>query len=145
MRTNKGLIRIYLTLFLIGLATIILSITSSEHKEHVALFKAEVQNDGFEVVKKYRLAETRFVEGLEFIDDSHLLMSSGSYGDSHLDVLNIETDPVQTVKSTPLNSQYFGEGVSKADDEFIMMTYQNRKAFRFSSDLELLETMEMPS
>ena len=72
-------------------------------------------------------------------------MSSGSYGDSHLDVLNIGQEPVQTVKSTPLDSQYFGEGVSKADNEFIMMTYQNRKAFRFSSDLELMETMEMPS
>jgi glutaminyl-peptide cyclotransferase len=91
-------------LFLIGLATIILSIISSEHKEHVSLFKAEVQNEGFEVVKKYKLAETRFVEGLEFIDSEHLLMSSGSYGDSHLDVLNIGQEPVQTVKSTPLDS-----------------------------------------
>lgn len=101
-----------MTLFLIGLATIVLSIISSEHKEHVALFKTIVENEDFKVIKKYKLAETRFVEGLEFIDSTHLLMSSGSYGDSHLDVLNIETDPVQTVKSTSLERQFFGEGVS---------------------------------
>ena len=39
VRTNKSLIRIYLTMFLIGLATVVLSIISSEHKESVALFQ----------------------------------------------------------------------------------------------------------
>jgi hypothetical protein len=39
IRTNKGLIRVYFTLFSIGLSTIILSIIFSEHKESVALFK----------------------------------------------------------------------------------------------------------
>jgi len=33
----------------------------------------------------------RFVEGLEFINGTHLLVSSGLNGDSHLDIINIQT------------------------------------------------------
>jgi glutamine cyclotransferase len=39
-------------------------------------------------------------------------MSSGSYGNSHIDILDIETDPVATVKTVPIDSIYFGEGVT---------------------------------
>lgn len=118
IRTNKGLIRVYLTFFFMSLATIILSIISSEHKESIALFKNYTSDQitkytgEFKILKKLPIAETRFVEGLEFLDETHLLMSSGSYGNSHLDVLDIETNPVKTVKSVPIDSIYFGEGVT---------------------------------
>lgn len=74
-------------------------------------------------------------------------MSSGSYGKSFLDVLDIETDPIATVRSVALDSKYFGEGVTYLQDkgEFLMMTYKQHKAFRFNSDLELLEELTMPS
>lgn len=93
------------------------------------------------------IAETRFVEGLEFIDETHLLMSSGSYGNSHLDVLDIETNPVKTVKSVPIDSIYFGEGITylKESNEIIMLTYRKRKAFRFDLDLMIIEQMIIPS
>lgn len=83
------------------------------------------------------MPETRFVEGLEFIDSQHLVMSSGMNGDSHLDIMDIETDPISIVKSTKLDSQYFGEGVSVSGDDLLMMTYKAQKAFRF--DKETLE------
>ncbi len=51
IRTNKGLIRVYLTFFFISLATIILSIISSEHKESISLFK-NYQNTNVQT-KKY--------------------------------------------------------------------------------------------
>lgn len=87
------------------------------------------------------------MEGLEFIDDNLLLMSSGSYGNSHLDILDIDTDPVATIKTVSIDSQYFGEGTTylKEAEEFIMLTYKKRKAFRFNTDLKLLEEMTIPS
>jgi glutamine cyclotransferase len=83
------------------------------------------------------MAETRFVEGLEFMDEKHLLMSSGSYGNSHIDILDIETDPVATIKTVPIDSIYFGEGVTylKELDHIIMLTYRKRKVFRYNSKL----------
>lgn len=98
-------------------------------------------------MKAYPIAETRFVEGLEFIDETHLMMSSGSYGNSHLDILDIETDPMETIKSVQISDIYFGEGVTYVPEtgETIMLTYRKRKAFRFNQDLELIEELTIPS
>ena len=76
-----------------------------------------------------------------------LLMSSGSYGNSHLDILDIRNEPLQTVKTVPLESVYFGEGITYLPDtkEIIMLTYKKRKAFRFNLDLVLLEEMIIPT
>jgi glutamine cyclotransferase len=135
---------VYLTLFFVGISTIVLSIISSEHKEHVTLFKTLPDGEQFRIVKKWPLAETRFVEGLEFVSDTELLMSSGSYGGSHIEILSLEHEPVETVRSQALASQYFGEGVSKVGEEYLMMTYQNRKVFRFNSAFEVTQIMDMP-
>jgi len=74
-------------------------------------------------------------------------MSSGSYGNSHLDIIDITTEPVQTVKSVPISKEYFGEGVTLVPEtgDIIMLTYRKRKAFRFTQDLELVEEMTIPS
>lgn len=91
-------------------------------------------------MRQYPLQETRFVEGLEFIDETHLMMSSGSYGNSHLDILDIETDPVQTIQTVPISDKYFGEGFTYVPEtgDIIMLTYRKRKAFRFNKALELV-------
>ena len=105
--------RVYFTIFAIGLATVIQSIILSEHKESVALFKkypaelempmpytenktpvtpvkSQTSTQGqFRILNQYMIAEQRFVEGLEFLNDTMLIMSSGSYGNSHLDILDI--------------------------------------------------------
>ena len=76
-----------------------------------------------------------------------LIMSSGSYGNSHLDILDIRKEPIQTVQTVALDSIYFGEGITFLPDtkEIIMLTYKKRKAFRFNLRLELLEEMIIPS
>lgn len=89
------------------------SIILSEHKESVALFKkypaelemplpvienktpvtpvkSQTSTQGqFRILNQYMIAEQRFVEGLEFLNETMLIMSSGSYGNSHLDILDI--------------------------------------------------------
>jgi len=94
------------------------------------------------------LSDQRFVEGLEFLDDTTLIMSSGSYGNSHLDILDLKTNPVRTIKTTAIDAQYFGEGITYLADknEIIMMTYKKHKAFRFGSvDLNLIQELTIPA
>ena len=82
------------------------------------------------------------------MNDLTLIMSSGSYGNSHLDILDLSTNPVKTVKSTAIDSQYFGEGITYLADknEILMMTYKKHKAFRFgSSDLSLIQELTIPA
>lgn len=154
IRTNKGLVRVYLTMFWIALSTIILSIISSEHKESITLFKqyqtTDVQllspNQQFEIISRLPIKEPRFVEGLEFISQNELLMSSGEYGSSYVDLIDITELPLMPKLSHALDSDYFGEGITFLDDaeEILMMTYRAHKAFRFSKDLELLQELTMP-
>ena len=104
------------------------SIILSEHKESVALFKkypTELEmplpvfesktpvatptsitstQGQFKILNQYMIAEQRFVEGLEFFNETMLIMSSGSYGNSHLDVLDLSTNPVKTVKTTAIDA-----------------------------------------
>jgi glutamine cyclotransferase len=102
IRTNKGLVRVYFTMFWIALSTIILSIISSEHKESITLFKqyqtTDFQlvspNQQFEILSKLPIGEPRFVEGLEFISEYELLMSSGEYGSSYVDLIDITELPL---------------------------------------------------
>ena len=103
---------------------------------------------GYKILDKVMIAEQRFVEGLEFIDDKTLIMSSGSYGNSHLDVLDLETSPVKTTRTTSIDAKYFGEGLTflPGANEILMMTYKKHKAFRFKlDDLSLIEELVMPA
>lgn len=75
------------------------------------------------------------------------MMSSGMYGNSHLDILDIETNPMETIRSVPIAEKYFGEGVTFIPEtgDIIMLTYRKRKAFRFNAALELIEELTIPS
>ena len=48
---------------------------------------------GSDLVREYSLEKTRrsFVEGLEFIDDDHMFLSSGSFG-GFLDLVQVNDD-----------------------------------------------------
>jgi glutamine cyclotransferase len=80
--------------------TVVLSIISSETKTHYELRMGKPSPpdlsmtltssapEGVEFLHEYDLNEGgRFVEGLEFADDQHLMMSSGLYGGSFLEIL----------------------------------------------------------
>lgn len=86
------------------------------------------------------------MEGLEFLNDHELLMSSGEYGSSYLDIIDIDQEPLLPKASVSLESKYFGEGITylPSKGEILMLTYRQRKAFRFSKDLQQLETLDIP-
>lgn len=84
----------------------------------------------------------RFVEGLEFINGTHLLVSSGLNGDSHLDIINIQTMVIEA--TTAIEQRHFGEGITILGDIIYMLTYQTRALFKFNMDLQLLSTLTIP-
>lgn len=79
------------------------------------------------------LPAKRFIEGLEFINRTHLLVSSGLTGDSHLDILNIETMMIEA--TTRIDYHHFGEGITILGDTIYMLTYQTRALFKFNMGL----------
>ena len=71
---------------------------------HVKMGKPEAptfdtNSDGVHILHEYDLVEGgRFVQGLEFLNRTHLLMSSGIYGGSFLELLKIvDTKKIETV------------------------------------------------
>ena len=103
-------------------------------------------NQQFEILSRLPIGEPRFVEGLEFISENELLMSSGEYGSSYVDLIDITELPLVPKQSQALDSDFFGEGLTflSENEEILMMTYRKHRAFRFSKDLELLQELTMP-
>ena len=84
----------------------------------------------------------RFVEGLEFLNSTHLLISSGLVGNSHIDIINIETMKIEA--TTAIEAKHFGEGITIFGDNIFMLTYQTRALFKFDMNLKLLNTLTVP-
>ena len=110
-RINKPLALIYASLFVLSVTTIVLSIISSENKTHFELrigkpsppnladTLADNAPEGVEFINEYALNEGgRFVEGLEFLNNTHMLMSSGLYGGSFLEILSINDDKIESAQ-----------------------------------------------
>jgi glutamine cyclotransferase len=72
-------------------------------------------------VEQFVLPSKRFIEGLEFINSTHLLMSSGLTGNSHLDIINIETMKIE--RTIAIEAKHFGEGITILKDTIYMLTY----------------------
>jgi len=89
------------------------------------------------------LPASRYVEGLEFINSTHLLMSSGLVGNSHLDIINIKNMKIEA--STAIQEMHFGEGITILKDTIFMLTYTTRALFKFDMNLKLLETLTIPT
>ena len=71
-------------------------------------------------------------------------MSSGTYGNSHLDLLNINS--MVNEKSVGIDSQYFGEGITRLNNgDIYMLTYRSRTALHFNAEFELIKTFTIPS
>jgi glutamine cyclotransferase len=88
------------------------------------------------------LPSKRFIEGLEFINSTHMLMSSGLTGNSHLDIINIET--MQIERTIAIEAKHFGEGITILKDTIYMLTYLTRALFKFDMDLKLQSTLTIP-
>jgi len=78
------------------------------------------------IIKTYPHDRTAFTQGL-VIEDGILYESTGEYGSSTLKKIDLETGEV--IDSTPLSSEFFGEGITIMNDRVIQLTWRSGKGF----------------
>ncbi len=86
---------------------------------------------GYEVVNRYVHDGTAFTQGLEY-SGGGLYEGTGLYGESTLRHVALETGAV--LQSVPLDSKYFGEGITLWDDRIIQITWRERTALVYDRD-----------
>jgi len=91
----------------------------------------------FEIVKTHvRTGTQYYTEGLSFKNSTHLIESTGLYGESGIQYVKLST--MKVTKRTKLGANYFGEGTdfftSTVGDELIMLTYKERKMLIFNKN-----------
>lgn len=78
---------------------------------------------GYRVINKYPHDKEAFTQGLLFHDD-FLYESTGLEKQSSLRKVDLKTGEV--LKRLKLDDKLFGEGLTRFDDQFIQLTWQNR-------------------
>ena len=105
----------------------------------------------YEVLNILKRDDANFLEGFFYDSDKgHFYESAGLYGESKIQVLQLNEDSLLQDKTHmyQLPSQYFGEGLApRSDSEFALLTYKSRKIFTVDRDtMQMLNTSyEIPS
>ncbi|MBW4437131.1 MAG: glutaminyl-peptide cyclotransferase [Pleurocapsa minor GSE-CHR-MK-17-07R] len=93
------------------------------------------------VLAEYPHNTQDFTQGLVMDADGRLFQSTGLYGSSELQELDLETG--EELRSVALDEAYFAEGLALVDDRLIQITWQENTAFVYDVEtFELLETFE---
>ena len=85
----------------------------------------------YEIIKTYPHDEKAFTEGLAF-DNGVLYESTGLYGNSTLRRVQLETG--KTLQVQALQNQFFGEGITIADNRIIQLTWQSHVGFVYDKN-----------
>jgi glutamine cyclotransferase len=80
------------------------------------------------------LSFQNYSQGLTYAN-GHLYESTGLYGESTVRIL--DPDTAEVIKSVPMPSTLFGEGMAYINDELVQITWKSRKGFVY--DPETLE------
>ena len=78
---------------------------------------------GYQVVARYPHDAAAFTQGLS-VSNGQLFEGTGQNGRSTLRLVDLKSGQVQ--KMTPLNRQYFGEGITAMNGHIYQLTWQNR-------------------
>ncbi|OYU81917.1 MAG: glutamine cyclotransferase [Flavobacterium sp. BFFFF1] len=90
----------------------------------------------YTVVNTFPHDTTSFTEGLEFYRDT-LLEGTGQYGASKL--LKVDYKTGRILKESPLQSEYFGEGITVLGGKIYQLTYKEKTGFIYNADTWKLE------
>lgn len=99
--------------------------------------------------------ERYFTQGLSFVNSTTLLETSGLYGESHLQYINLDDKTHSVIRddSKPkitLEKSQFGEGSDilqgkNPSEQFIyFLTWTTRKIFKYDLNLKLQDTLDLP-
>jgi glutaminyl-peptide cyclotransferase len=76
----------------------------------------------FVILNRYKHDTNAFTQGLQVIDGTYFLESTGQYGASTIRKVEIKSGAVKS--STSLESKYFGEGAVKVKDYYYQLTWR---------------------
>lgn len=93
--------------------------------EHI-LLAAHVPQYKYEIINTYPHNKSNFTEGLT-LNNGYLYESTGLYGKSKLQKIELNTGKVLQSYSLPL--QYFGEGMTILGNQIYQLTYREKKSF----------------
>ena len=81
---------------------------------------------GYQIVKTYPHDRSAFTQGLEYVDGV-LYEGTGQNGRSGIRKVKLETGEI--LQQQPLDSKYFGEGITVWSDTIIQLTWQSEIGF----------------
>jgi glutaminyl-peptide cyclotransferase len=100
--------------------TAMANITSAQQK------KGPAPVAGYRVVKVYPHDRQAFTQGLQYVDGV-LFEGTGQHGQSGIRRVKLETGEV--LQQQPLDSKYFGEGITVWRDTIVQLTWQSETGF----------------
>ena len=86
-------------------------------------------NVSYSIVKTYPHDTSSFTQGLVLYNGG-LYEGTGEYGRSHL--LKVDLDKGTIQKKTPLDTKYFGEGITILNDTVYQLTWQEKVVFAYT-------------
>jgi glutaminyl-peptide cyclotransferase len=93
------------------------------------------------VLAIYPHSTADFTQGLVMSEDGRLFQSTGLYGESELQELDLETG--EELRSVALDDAFFGEGLALVGSRLIQITWQENTAFVYDVEtFEVVETFE---
>jgi glutamine cyclotransferase len=97
----------------------------------------------YDIINVYPHDEDAFTQGLIF-EDGVLYESTGLYGHSTLRCVELETGEI--LRLYALSSQFFGEGITIADDRIIQLTWRSNRGFVYDKrSFDLLQEFSYPT
>lgn len=117
-------------------------ITSCLKRESNTIIKHQINN--YEI-KKIRVKEKRYTQGLFLSDDSKYLYESGGlYAKST--IVKFEYPSLKKVNELNLKNEYFAEGIAKCGEYMYQLTWRETTILKYTyPDMEYIETISMPT
>ena len=113
-------------------------INCSEQSAPAALASPPV-NYSYKVRAVFPHRTTAFTQGLLY-HDGKLYESTGNYGESGIAEIDLASGEV--LQETPLDKQYFGEGIALFNEQLIQLSWKSGQVFRYSADTIELQAQQ---
>jgi len=108
----------------------------------LAMVSAASQSYGYKVLEKKPQSRNTWVQGLEIVD-GQLYVSSGLYGESHLQRFDFATGELEIERK--IDPRLFAEGLTVLGDKLYLLTWRSRNLLVYNrSDLTPAQRMQIP-
>ncbi len=106
--------------------TVMPNITNAQASQVPQVKKGPAPVAGYRVVKVYPHDRQAFTQGLQYVDGV-LFEGTGQHGQSGIRRVKLETGEV--LQMQPLDSKFFGEGITVWRDSIVQLTWQSEVGF----------------